>query len=134
MQTASNIFNSWIRYMFDVLSELSIWPHRDVIVQNMPKTYKADYLSTFAILDCTELKMERPTSLMFQSQSFSNYKSTNTLKSLVACDLRGAVIFFICPLHRIHVRQGDSQTVWYHPATRTTNGQWLFAKRGWHNG
>uniref|UniRef100_A0A8C5ARI5 DDE Tnp4 domain-containing protein n=1 Tax=Gadus morhua TaxID=8049 RepID=A0A8C5ARI5_GADMO len=92
-QTASTIFNSWIHYMFDVLGELPIWPHRDVIAQNMPETYKADYPSTFAILDCTELKIERPTSLVLQSQSFSNYKSTNTLKSLVACDPRGAVIF-----------------------------------------
>ncbi|KAK1876644.1 putative nuclease HARBI1 [Dissostichus eleginoides] len=37
--------------------------------------------------------MERPTSLVLQSQSYSSYKSTNTLKSLVACDPRGAVIF-----------------------------------------
>lgn len=79
--------------MFDVLGELPTWPHRDVIAQNMPETYKADFPSTFAILDCTELKMERPTSPVLQSQSFSNYKSTNTLKSLVACDPRGAVIF-----------------------------------------
>lgn len=93
VQTASNIFNSWIYFMFDVLGELPVWPHRDVISQNMPKTFKADYPSTFAILDCTELKMQRPTSLLLQSQSFSNYKSTNTLKTLVACDPRGAVIF-----------------------------------------
>ncbi|KAK0133500.1 hypothetical protein N1851_030987 [Merluccius polli] len=43
MKTASNIFNSWIHYMFDVLGELPIWPHRDVITQNMPETYKAAY-------------------------------------------------------------------------------------------
>ncbi|XP_048044353.1 uncharacterized protein LOC125267090 isoform X2 [Megalobrama amblycephala] len=42
MQAASNIFNSWIHYMFDVLGELPIWPHRDVITQNMPETYKVD--------------------------------------------------------------------------------------------
>uniref|UniRef100_A0A8C6TVD4 THAP-type domain-containing protein n=1 Tax=Neogobius melanostomus TaxID=47308 RepID=A0A8C6TVD4_9GOBI len=77
MQTASNIFNSWIHYMFYVLGEIPIWPHRDVITLNMPKAYKADYPSTFAILDCTELHMERP----------------RTLKSLVACDPRGGLIF-----------------------------------------
>lgn len=92
MQAASNIFSSWIHYMFDVLGEFPIWPHRDVITQNMPETYNVDYPTTYAILDCTELKMERPTSLVFQSQSYSSYRSTNTLKSLVACDPRGAVI------------------------------------------
>ncbi|XP_047460923.1 uncharacterized protein LOC125019909 [Mugil cephalus] len=84
MQTASDIFNSCIRYMFDVLGELPIWPHRDVIAQNMPKTHKADHPSTFAIFVCTELKAERPTSLD---------QSTNSLKSLVVCDPRGAVLF-----------------------------------------
>ena len=59
----------------------------------MPEKYKADYPSTFAIFDCTELRVERLTSLVLQSQSFSNYKSTNTLKSVVVCDPRGAVIF-----------------------------------------
>ena len=97
MQKASNIFSSWIHYMFDLLGELPVWPHRDIIAQNMPETYKADYPSTFAILDCTELKMERPMSLVLQSQSFSNYKSTNTLKLLVACDPCGAAIFFHLP-------------------------------------
>lgn len=49
LQTASNIFNSWIHYMFDVLGELPIWPHRDVIAQNMPEAYREDYPTTFAI-------------------------------------------------------------------------------------
>lgn len=93
VQNASNVFKAWIDYMFDVLGELPIWPHRDIIAQNMPAAYKIDYPTTFAILDCTELRIERPTSLVLQSQSFSNYKSTNTLKALVACDPRGAVIF-----------------------------------------
>ena len=92
-QHASVLFNSWVDYMFDILGELPIWPHRDVIAEHMPTKYKLDYPSTFAIIDCTELKIDKPTSLAIQSKTYSNYKSTNTLKSLVACDPRGAVIF-----------------------------------------
>ncbi len=38
-------------------------------------------------------KIEKPSSLKVQSQTYSDYKSTNTLKSLVAVDPRGSVIF-----------------------------------------
>lgn len=92
-QSASTIFNSWIHYMFDAPGEISVWPHSNVISQNMPESCKADFPSTYAKLDCTELKIEKPTSLVLQSLSFSNYKSTNMLKSQVACDPHGAVIY-----------------------------------------
>lgn len=79
--------------MYDSLGKLSIWPHRDVISENMQAKFKEEFPNTFAILDCTELKIQRPSSLVLQSQTYSTYKSTNTLKSLVACDPRGAVIY-----------------------------------------
>ncbi|KAK0151972.1 hypothetical protein N1851_006671 [Merluccius polli] len=59
----------------------------------MPAKFKEQFPNTFAILDGTELKIEKPRSLVLQSQTYSTYKSTNTLKSLVACDPRGAVIY-----------------------------------------
>lgn len=93
VQSVSTIFNTWVDYMYCALGQLSTWPHRDVISDNMPAQFKKDFPNTFAILDCTELKIERPTSLVLQSQTFSSYKSTNTLKSLVACDPRGSVMF-----------------------------------------
>ncbi len=93
LQSVSTLINSWVDYMYDSLGKLSIWPHRDVISENMPAKFKEEFPNTFAILDCTELKIQRPSSLVFQSQTYSIYKSTNTLKSLVACDPRGAVIY-----------------------------------------
>lgn len=92
-RSAGTLFNSWVHYMFGVLGELPVWPHRDVIISQMPNKYREDFATSLAILDCTELKIERPSSLVLQSQSFSNYKSTNTLKSLIACDPRGAIMF-----------------------------------------
>lgn len=92
-RSAGTLFNSWVDYMFDVLGELPVWPHRDTIISQMPDKYKINFGTTLAILDCTEVKIERPSSLLQQSQSFSNYKSTNTLKSLIACDPRGAIMF-----------------------------------------
>lgn len=93
VQNSSTIYKAWINHMFDILGEIPIWPHRDVITQHITTAYRQNYPTTFGILDCTELRTQRPTSLVLQSQSFSTYKSTNTLKALVACDPRGAVIF-----------------------------------------
>ncbi|KAK0154105.1 hypothetical protein N1851_003822 [Merluccius polli] len=88
LQSVSTLINSWVDYMFDSLGKLSVWPHRDIISEHMPAKFKEQFPNTFAILDGTELKIEKPRSL-----SYSTYKSTNTLKSLVACDPRGAVIY-----------------------------------------
>ncbi len=105
VQSVSTLINSWVDYMYDRLGQLSIWPHRDVISENMPANFKKDFPNTSATLDCTELKTEKPASLGLQSATYSTYKSTNTLKSLVACDPRGAVMYV--PLHWIHLRQRD---------------------------
>lgn len=92
-RSVGTLFNSWVDYMFGVLGELPVWPHRDILISHMPDKYKNDFPTTLAILDCTELKIEKPSSLVLQSQSFSSYKSTNTLKSLIVCDPRGAIMF-----------------------------------------
>lgn len=92
-QTAGVIFNSWINYMFLRFGEVSIWPQREVLYQNMPEQYKKEFPTTFAIADCTELKIQKPSSLRAQSQTYSNYKSSNTLKALVVVDPRGSVIY-----------------------------------------
>ncbi|XP_030003765.1 uncharacterized protein LOC115428719 isoform X2 [Sphaeramia orbicularis] len=87
------LLDSWIDYMDDRLGQLSSWPHRDVILSNMPADFKQDFPNTFAILGCAELQIERPSSTQLQSQTDSMSTSMNTLKSLVACDPRGAVIY-----------------------------------------
>ena len=55
----------------------------------MPKDFKKKYPNNVCIIDCTELKIQVPSSLVKQSQSYSNHKSTNTLKSLVGVDAKG---------------------------------------------
>ncbi|CAG2224367.1 unnamed protein product [Mytilus edulis] len=92
-QSVSVIFKSVIHYMYLKLGYLSYWPHRDTIIQNMPQQYKQEFPTCLAIIDCTELKTEKPSSLKSQSQCYSDYKSSTTLKSLVVTDPRGSVIF-----------------------------------------
>lgn len=54
----------------------------------MPESYKKDFPNTIVIIDCTELKVHKPSSLHRQSQCYSDYKSCTTLKGLVRVDPR----------------------------------------------
>ena len=88
--TISNTFITWLNLLFIQLGTLKIWPHRNVILENK---FKEDYPNNIIIIDCTELKIQCPSSLVIQSQSYSSYKSTNTLKSLVGVDSMGGFMF-----------------------------------------
>jgi len=62
-------------------------------MDNMPEKFKKEYPNTIIIIDCTEVRIQCPSSLVLQSQSYSSYKSTNTLKTLVGVDPRGGFMF-----------------------------------------
>ncbi|XP_007235875.3 uncharacterized protein si:dkey-20i10.7 [Astyanax mexicanus] len=93
VQSVSLIINAWINYLYLRLGQISLWPHRDVISAQMPDNFKREFPTTFAIMDCIELRLERPTSLLLPSQTFSDSKTTNSLKGLVICDPRGSILF-----------------------------------------
>ena len=54
--------------------------------------FKSEFPRTLAIVDCTELKTQKLSSLKLQSQMYSAYKSGNTLKGLIACDPMGNIV------------------------------------------
>lgn len=58
-QDASGIFKSWIEYMFFRCSSVSIWPHRDTIIEMMPENFKKEFPTTLVIIDGTEIKIQR---------------------------------------------------------------------------
>lgn len=93
VQSAGSVFNTWIDHMYLKLGQLSIWPHRDRIIENMPKDFRKDFPNTLVIIDGTEIKTQTPCALGIQSQLYSDYKSNTTLKALVGCDPCGSIIF-----------------------------------------
>lgn len=92
LPTVKAVLTTCVDYMYDQLSQLSTWPHRDTISQNMPEGFKHYFPNTFAILSLiklgTDLKREKPDSLQPDAST-----SHNTLKSLIACDPRGIVMY-----------------------------------------
>ena len=49
----------------------------------MPACFKAHYPQTCVIIDCTEIFIHMPFSFRALSQTYSSYKSHNTVKGLV---------------------------------------------------
>ena len=93
LSSVSRVFITWINFMYLRLGMLPIWPDRDTITDTMPAAFKERYPKTTAIVDATEVKVNIPSSLLLQSQTYSSYKSANTLKGLIAISPAGHVIF-----------------------------------------
>lgn len=88
----SKIFVTWINFLHVELHQLFPFPPQDVVRRNMPQEF-ALYPTTRIIIDCTEIFVEVPSSMMAQSQTWSNYKHHNTFKVLVGISPNGQIIF-----------------------------------------
>ena len=93
VSTMSKIFMTWINLIYIRLGSLKIFPHRNVIMKNITREFKQQYPNVMLIIDCTELRIQMPSSLVRKSQTYSDYKSTNTFKGLVGVDSKGGILF-----------------------------------------
>lgn len=93
ISTVSNVLISWANFCYQRLGTLNIWPSKKQVFQYMPQSFKEKYPSTRVIIDCTEIKVEMSSSLLLKSQTYSNYKSANTLKGLIGISPSGSVSF-----------------------------------------
>ena len=83
-QEVSEIFATWIDRMSDCLEQLSFTAERETMKRNLPKCFKPDYEDVYLIIDCTELYIEKPSQVIQQSATWSEYKGHNTGKGFIA--------------------------------------------------
>ena len=88
----SDIFITWISLMEKELNNVCICPTKETIAQTLPFSFRA-YTNIRCIIDCTEVFIERASSLTTQGQTFSNYKHHNTIKFLIAITPTGGICF-----------------------------------------
>ena len=55
-------------FLYFLLGSQMMWPSRDDVNWHMPEGFKKLYPSSWVILDCTEVFVQAPTSLLLQSQ------------------------------------------------------------------
>ncbi|EDO32204.1 predicted protein [Nematostella vectensis] len=93
LSTVSRKLNTWCNYLYFLLGTQMIWPSRGDVNTYMPQGFKDLYPTTRVILDYTEIFVQTPSSLLLQSQLYSSYKSSTTLKGLIGITPHGAVSF-----------------------------------------
>ena len=91
--TISRILISGINFMYLRLRQLNIWPSREAVDNIMPEDFKKKYPLTRAIIDCTEIRCQMPSSLYLNGELFSNYKHNTTFKGWIGISPGGAVTF-----------------------------------------
>ena len=91
--TYSRVFATWVVFLSKELKLLFPWPSRARIDHHMPAAIKRRFPTTRVIIDCMEIQIERPTSLINQAVTYSNYKSRNTMKFWIGVSPSGLVTF-----------------------------------------
>lgn len=91
--TFSKYFSTWISLLYHELNTLNPFPSRDIVTRTMPPSFKFKYPSVRVILDCTEIFIQRSSSLLNQSMTFSSYKHHTTVKFLVGITPSGVISF-----------------------------------------
>ncbi|XP_028394401.1 uncharacterized protein LOC114518578 [Dendronephthya gigantea] len=82
--TVSEIFSTWIDRMHDCLGQLKFTANPSMMKQYLPACFKSGHEDVSLIIDCTEIFLERPSQVIQQSATWSDYKSHNTGKALLA--------------------------------------------------
>ena len=92
---SSRIFTTWIRILSKLLGHALItWLPQEAVHSNLPGVFiKAGYKKCRVILDCAEVFIERPKSLINQACTWSEYKHHNTIKFLVGISPTGYITF-----------------------------------------
>ncbi|KAL9977585.1 hypothetical protein ACROYT_G015005, partial [Oculina patagonica] len=94
VSTVSDICRTWIRFMKSELQPRCIlWPSKEQIKCYMLPVFQQFYPELVSIIDCTEIRMESPSSLDNQSLCYSSYKAHTTMKGLIGITPNGVVSF-----------------------------------------
>ena len=84
------IFNTWANLIYDHSKGLIAGPSREQILANLTQHF-SDHINTRIVLDCTVFFVGRPSSLVSQWLTWSEYKHHNTFKILNGVTPNGMV-------------------------------------------
>ncbi|XP_040068774.1 uncharacterized protein LOC115320941 isoform X1 [Ixodes scapularis] len=88
----SRVFATWINFLHRQLKALTRFPTCEELQGHLPAAF-FKFPDTRVILDGTEVRIERASSLAAQRQTFSSYKHYNTFKEVVGCAPDGYISF-----------------------------------------
>ena len=89
---ASQIINTWIKFLSKELAPLIFWPDKETVQLMMPPSLRS-FRNLRCTIDCSEIFIQRPRNLEIQALTWSDYKKHNTVKYLVAIAPNGMISF-----------------------------------------
>ena len=91
--SVSRYIHKWVDILYTRLSFLVHWPERPNLMKTMPSDFQKHFKKCVLIIDCFELFIERPASLLARAQTYSNYKKHNSIKYLIGITPQGSVAY-----------------------------------------
>uniref|UniRef100_A0A3Q2V9I8 DDE Tnp4 domain-containing protein n=1 Tax=Haplochromis burtoni TaxID=8153 RepID=A0A3Q2V9I8_HAPBU len=93
-KTLSSIFADTIDVLYARLGALVHWPERHCLQATMPPHFTETFGKRVAIIvDCFEIRTERPSNLKARAQTYSHYKGTHTIKYLIGITPHRSISF-----------------------------------------
>ncbi|XP_068728147.1 uncharacterized protein [Montipora capricornis] len=90
--SVSRICITWFNFIHYERKDMFPFPSQELVRKNMPQEFE-QFPTTRIILDYTELFIQRPSAILAQSETWSDYKHHNTWKLLVGVTPNGQVTF-----------------------------------------
>lgn len=90
--TVSRIFNESLHILYKRLSSFVYWPEN--LKDNLPNIFRENFRSKVAvIIDCFEIRIERPANVLAAAKTWSTYKHSHTIKFLIGISPHGLISF-----------------------------------------
>jgi hypothetical protein len=89
--TVSRNFDHVLDILYVKTKHLIHWPDRDVLYATMPTFFSKFFKRCAAIIDCSEIFIERPSNLLARARTWSNSKHHSTVKFLIGITPQGNV-------------------------------------------
>uniref|UniRef100_A0A672HWV4 THAP-type domain-containing protein n=1 Tax=Salarias fasciatus TaxID=181472 RepID=A0A672HWV4_SALFA len=93
-KTLSSAFSDTVDVLYARLRPLVHWPERQYQQATMPYQFVETFGKRVAIIiDCFEIRIEKPSNLKARAQTYSHYKGTHTMKYLIGITPQGSISF-----------------------------------------
>jgi hypothetical protein len=90
----SRIFQDVINVMnIRLVDHFVFWPEREVLRMTLPLSFREKFKKCACIIDCFEIFIQKPSDLQARADTYSQYKSHNTVKYLIGIAPQGVITF-----------------------------------------
>lgn len=88
---ASKLFLRNIPIISSFLRPFIVNVDKTLIKKNLPIAFRHNYHNVSCIIDCLEIDIQKPSKVLHQALTWSEYKKGNTIKYLISCTPNGLV-------------------------------------------